>query len=164
MPVQLNEWARFKSWPLFLLDMLLQGAAWDFCSTSIGLKGHSEANYLALTDHPKGIKAAIFLKNMAKAPIGNLRIRENLNGLSDSEVAFRNLPFTLNKHEVPSLYMAYEDGLLEGVVAGGDAPKVALRLSPDQAVAWVDFNVDTLSPSLHLRETKSVIDNVFIDS
>ncbi|MBE0507819.1 MAG: HipA domain-containing protein [Marinospirillum sp.] len=146
VPLQLNERASFKSWPLFLMDMLPQGAAWDFCSTSIGLKGRSEANYLALTGHPKGVKAAIFLKNMAKAPIGNLRVRENLNGLSDSEFAFRNLPFTMSKSAVPRLYMAYDGGLLDGIVAGGDAPKVALRLSPDQAMAWVDFNVDILSP------------------
>ncbi|MBE0507818.1 MAG: hypothetical protein IBX50_14090 [Marinospirillum sp.] len=92
VPLQLNERASFKSWPLFLMDMLPQGAAWDFCSTSIGLKGRSEANYLALTGHPKGVKAAIFLKNMAKAPIGNLRVRENLNGLSDSD--FGHTPAT----------------------------------------------------------------------
>ena len=124
VPLELNQKTYFKSWPVFFMDLVPTGAAWHYWSVYFDLAGSAQE--------------AHFLQNAVIAPIGNLRIKEVIKK-SGSE----DLPFSLPKSQLASLRMALDPQLAEGVGAGGDAPKVLLRLSQDQQTAWVDGETDT---------------------
>ena len=127
VPLELAQNYRFETWPVFFMDIVPTGAAWHYWSGHFDVAGSA--------------REAHFLQNAVIAPIGNLRIKEAIK-----KVGSEGLPFSLPKSQLASLRIALDPQLAKGVGAGGDAPKVLVRLSQDQQTAWIDDGTYTQSP------------------
>ena len=130
LPVQLLIKHESKSWFGFLDDIVPSGAARRYW-----------VNYLDLQRLPQAKQDSILLEKGGIAPVGNLRIKDALEPLNPdstlhlryftvADVADRNIDF---------LEYAQQMGAISGGAtgAGGEAPKLLIRLSPEQQV-WID--------------------------
>lgn len=130
LPVQLLIKHESKTWFGFLEDLVPSGAARRYW-----------INHLGLQRLPHAEQDSILLEKGTIAPVGNLRIKEalppihpestlHLRKFSLSDVADRDTDF---------LEYAQQMGAISGGAtgAGGEAPKLLIRLSPDQNV-WID--------------------------
>ncbi|WP_111894494.1 type II toxin-antitoxin system HipA family toxin [Acinetobacter sp. MB5] len=130
LPVQLLIKHESKAWFGFLDDIVPSGAARRYW-----------VNYLGLQRLPNAEQDSILLEKGGIAPVGNLRIKEaippinpestlHLRYFSTEDVADRNADF---------LEYAQQMGAISGGAtgAGGEAPKLLIRVSEDQNV-WID--------------------------
>lgn len=130
----------FRHWPTFLMDLIPTGAAQRYWKDFLGLQGFPDYQV-----------AAWMLQRGALAPIGNLRIRE----------AFEEGQFTGRETESFSWLQASQRmddfvthasqrGMMVsgGSGAGGEAPKILLRMDHAQKNVWVDPYPMTESPDL----------------
>ena len=130
LPVQLIIQHEAKHWFGFLQDIMPAGAARRYW-----------VNYLNLQHIPFAEQDSILLEKGSIAPVGNLRIKEAIPMLNEAstlhlrqfeilEVANRNADF---------LEYAQQMGAISGGATGanGEAPKLLIRLSPEQKV-WID--------------------------
>lgn len=130
LPVQILIKHESSTWFGFLDDIVPSGAARRYW-----------VNYLDLQRLTHAEQDSILLEKGGIAPVGNLRIKEalppinpdstlHLRYFSKEDVADRNVDF---------LEYAQQMGAISGGAtgAGGEAPKLLIRVSPDQKV-WID--------------------------
>lgn len=130
LPVQILIKHESNTWFGFLDDIVPSGAARRYW-----------VNYLDLQRLSYAEQESILLEKGGMAPVGNLRIKEALPPLnpestlhlryfSKEDVAERNIDF---------LEYAQQMGAISGGAtgAGGEAPKLLIRVSPEQKV-WID--------------------------
>lgn len=130
LPVQILIKHESNTWFGFLDDIVPSGAARRYW-----------VNYLDLQRLTHAEQESILLEKGGMAPVGNLRIKEALPPLnpestlhlryfSKEDVAERNIDF---------LEYAQQMGAISGGAtgAGGEAPKLLIRVSPEQQV-WID--------------------------
>ncbi len=130
LPVQILIKHESNTWFGFLDDIVPSGAARRYW-----------VNYLDLQRLTYAEQESILLEKGGMAPVGNLRIKEALPPLnpestlhlryfSKEDVAERNIDF---------LEYAQQMGAISGGAtgAGGEAPKLLIRVSPEQQV-WID--------------------------
>lgn len=130
LPVQIIIKHESDTWFGFLDDIVPSGAARRYW-----------VNYLDLQRLTYAEQESILLEKGGMAPVGNLRIKEALPPLnpestlhlryfSKEDVAERNIDF---------LEYAQQMGAISGGAtgAGGEAPKLLIRVSPEQKV-WID--------------------------
>ncbi|MDR2248516.1 HipA domain-containing protein [Acinetobacter sp.] len=130
LPVQILIKHESSTWFGFLDDIVPSGAARRYW-----------VNYLDLQRLTHAEQESILLEKGGMAPVGNLRIKEALPPLnpestlhlryfSKEDVAERNIDF---------LEYAQQMGAISGGAtgAGGEAPKLLIRVSPEQQV-WID--------------------------
>lgn len=156
LPVQILIKHESKTWFGFLDDIVPSGAARRYW-----------VNYLNLQRLPHAEQDSILLEKGGIAPVGNLRIKEaippinpqstlHLRYFNTSDVADRNADF---------LEYAQQMGAISGGAtgAGGEAPKLLIRVSQDQQV-WIDtFQQNFDQPDQHYlvkfpRNNRSEID------
>nr|WP_298411391.1 HipA N-terminal domain-containing protein [uncultured Halomonas sp.] len=130
LPVELMLNHRSPSWFGFLDDIMPAGASRRYWVTQLGMQGQSaQAQDFAL------------LKHGSIAPVGNLRIKESLPELP-SHSRLRQLRFAqeevVERHS-DFLEYAQQMGAASGGAtgAGGEAPKLLLRITADNSV-WID--------------------------
>ncbi|MBE0508017.1 MAG: HipA domain-containing protein [Marinospirillum sp.] len=131
MPLEYAMSLDFDHWPVFLMDIIPTGAAQRYWKS-----------FLMLENNPENIVAAHMLQRGAIAPIGNVRIRE----------AFESGSFI---HRKPMEHFSWENAasrmddfvthatrhgmmISGGTGAGGDAPKILLRMDANKKTVWVD--------------------------
>ena len=137
LPVQLLIKHESKKWFGFLDDIVPSGAARRYWLNYLGLQHLSHAE-----------QDTILLEKGTIAPVGNLRIKEavplkvpdsslHLRQFSMNDVANRNTDF---------LEYAQQMGAISGGAtgAGGEAPKLLIRLSEEQQV-WIDTYQDNFT-------------------
>lgn len=130
LPVQILVKHESSTWFGFLDDIVPSGAARRYW-----------VNYLDLQRLTHAEQDSILLEKGGIAPVGNLRIKEalppinpestlHLRYFSKEDVAERNIDF---------LEYAQQMGAISGGAtgAGGEAPKLLIRVSPEQKV-WID--------------------------
>lgn len=130
LPVQILIKHESNTWFGFLDDIVPSGAARRYW-----------VNYLDLQRLTHAEQDSILLEKGGIAPVGNLRIKEalppinpestlHLRYFSKEDVAERNIDF---------LEYAQQMGAISGGAtgAGGEAPKLLIRVSPEQKV-WID--------------------------
>ena len=130
LPIQILIKHESSTWFGFLDDIVPSGAARRYW-----------VNYLDLQRLPYAEQDSILLEKGGIAPVGNLRIKEaippinpestlHLRYFSQEDVADRNVDF---------LEYAQQMGAISGGAtgAGGEAPKLLIRVSKDQKV-WID--------------------------
>lgn len=114
----------FRRWPAFLDDIRPLGAARDWWTRRLGLGGGRAEDFTLLA------RATI-------APIGNLRVSEALPEKDAAPVRFPRA--SVVERDAGFLEYAASRGAQVGGAtgAGGDAPKVLLRVS-DEGEVWID--------------------------
>lgn len=156
LPIQILIHHESLTWFGFLDDIVPSGAARRYWVNYLGLQRLSHAE-----------QDSILLEKGTIAPVGNLRIKEaipekppastlHLRYFSIADVAQRNADF---------LEYAQQMGAISGGAtgAGGEAPKLLVRLTPDQQV-WIDTYQESFdAPDLHYlvkfpRNNRSEID------
>ncbi|WP_447530415.1 type II toxin-antitoxin system HipA family toxin [Vreelandella sp. TE19] len=142
LPVALMETHHSSTWFTFLDDIMPSGASRRYWVTQLGIASLSEAE-----------QDYTLLANGTIAPVGNLRIKESLPA--------RPAGSTLEQQRFPlrdvvdrdSDFLAYAQqmGAAGGGAtgAGGEAPKLLLRCTPDDQV-WIDtYQDDQASTDQH---------------
>ena len=130
LPVELMLKYRNQRWFGFLEDIMPAGASRRYWITHLGLQ-----------DAPAGEQDSALLQHGTIAPVGNLRIKEAVpKRLAGSRLEQRR--FTLQdvvERHTDFLEYAQQMGAASGGAtgAGGEAPKLLLRRSPDDQV-WID--------------------------
>ncbi|WP_447508310.1 type II toxin-antitoxin system HipA family toxin [Acinetobacter lactucae] len=156
LPVQILIKHESNTWFGFLDDIVPSGAARRYW-----------VNYLDLQRLTYAEQESILLEKGGMAPVGNLRIKEALPTLnpestlhlryfSKEDVAERNIDF---------LEYAQQMGAISGGAtgAGGEAPKLLIRVSPEHKV-WIDTYQENFDqPDQHYlvkfpRNKRSAID------
>lgn len=141
-------------WPHFLDDMVPAGASRKYWLEALSLT-HLTANE---QDQYLLAKATI-------APIGNMRIKEALPDKSEFTENIRfNADHVINR-DSDFLEYAHEKGASAGGAtgAGGEAPKLLIRSTPDNKI-WIDtFQDNNLNQDIHYlvkypRNRRSAID------
>lgn len=122
-PVELGP-RLFSRWPAFLDDIRPLGAARDWWKKRLGLRGAREDDFTLLA------RATI-------APIGNLRVKEAVPEKNAPPARFPRQ--AVIERDADFLEYATAQGAQVGGAtgAGGDAPKVLLRVSANDEV-WID--------------------------
>ena len=135
-PVGFDPYA-LKRWPAFLDDIRPTGAAERWWTRSMDLGVLSE-----------GARELRLLATATTAPIGNLRIAEALPARIFEPIRF--LREDVVTRDADFLDHAAQMGAAVGGAtgAGGDAPKLLLRLDQDDQV-WIDTWQDDASPDAH---------------
>lgn len=130
LPVQILVQHESKAWFSFLDDLVPSGAARRYWIQSLGLQKCSVAE-----------QDFSLLKAGTIAPVGNLRIKESIPFMhSDSTLHLRQ--FTIDdvvERHIDFLEYAQQMGAISGGAtgAGGEAPKLLIRLSKHEQV-WID--------------------------
>lgn len=136
LPVELMETYRSPHWFGFLDDIMPSGASRRYWVSQLGLEGQAAARQdYALLHHG------------TIAPVGNLRIKEALpERPAGSRLTQLRFPLedVVERH-TDFLEYAQQMGAAGGGAtgAGGEAPKLLLRCSPDDEV-WIDTWQDDL--------------------
>ncbi len=130
LPVQVMIQHESKTWFGFLDDMVPSGAARRYWVHYLGLQALSEQQ-----------QNSILLEKGTIAPVGNLRIKEALQPLPvESTLGLRrfNVKDVVERNS-DFLEYAQQMGAISGGAtgAGGEAPKLLLRLTSEQQV-WID--------------------------
>jgi serine/threonine-protein kinase HipA len=141
LPVELMLTHESPRWFGFLEDIMPAGASRRFW-----------VDYLGLHNLPAGRQDAELLARGTIAPVGNLRIKEAVPDSSAREVlGERRFPMqSVVERDVDFLEYAQQMGAASGGAtgAGGEAPKLLLRLAEDEQV-WIDtWQDDCLRPDL----------------
>ncbi len=136
LPVELMLPHRAQRWFGFLDDIMPSGAARRYWVDQLGLQG--------LRGDRQDFE---LLRQGTIAPVGNLRIRESLEGLPGHH-AVRARRFTVDdvvERHTDFLEYAQQMGAVSGGAtgAGGEAPKLLLRCS-DRDEVWIDTFQDDL--------------------
>ncbi|MDR5862397.1 HipA domain-containing protein [Halomonas campisalis] len=130
LPVELMLTHESPRWFGFLEDIMPAGASRRFW-----------VNYLGLQDLPEGHQDTELLARGTIAPIGNLRIKEAVPDPSAKDVLGerRFAMRSVVERDTDFLEYAQQMGAASGGAtgAGGEAPKLLLRLSGDEEV-WID--------------------------
>ncbi|WP_237680740.1 type II toxin-antitoxin system HipA family toxin [[Erwinia] mediterraneensis] len=155
-PVNLIGSHYAQPWFGFLDDIMPAGASRRYWINHLGLQGKSS-----------GEQDYQLLKCGTIAPVGNLRIKESLPVLPpQSTLHYRRFPAEwATERDTDFLEYAQQMGAASGGAtgAGGEAPKLLLRCSPDNDV-WIDtwqddlFNQDTHYLVKYPRGKRSAID------
>lgn len=155
-PVNLIGSHHAQPWFGFLDDIMPAGASRRYWINHLGLQGKSPAEQ----DYQ-------LLKAGTIAPVGNLRIKESLPELPrQSTLRDRRFPAEwATERDTDFLEYAQQMGAASGGAtgAGGEAPKLLLRCSPENEV-WIDtWQDDLLNQDTHYlvkypRGTRSAID------
>lgn len=130
LPVELMLTYHHPRWFGFLEDIMPAGASRCYWITHVGLQ-----------DAPAGVQDSALLQHGTIAPVGNLRIKEAVpERLAGSRLEQRR--FTLQdvvERHTDFLEYAQQMGAASGGAtgAGGEAPKLLLRRSPDDQI-WID--------------------------
>ncbi|GHE20588.1 type II toxin-antitoxin system HipA family toxin [Halomonas urumqiensis] len=130
LPVELMLNHRAPRWFGFLEDIMPAGASRRFWINQLGLQGVSP-----------GQQDVELLRHGTIAPVGNMRIKEAVPTHSD-RLALDQRRFTVNEvveRDTDFLEYAQQMGAASGGAtgAGGEAPKLLLRCTPDDQV-WID--------------------------
>lgn len=130
LPVELMLTHECPRWFGFLEDIMPAGASRRFW-----------VSYLGLQDLPEGHQDTELLARGTIAPVGNLRIKEAVpdDSLRDT-LGERRFPVqSVVERDVDFLEYAQQMGAASGGAtgAGGEAPKLLLRLDKDERV-WID--------------------------
>lgn len=130
LPVELMLTHESARWFGFLEDIMPAGASRRFWVDYLGIQGL-----------PAGRQDAELLARGTIAPVGNLRIKEALPDDSLREMlGERRFPVqSVAERDVDFLEYAQQMGAVSGGAtgAGGEAPKLLLRLAEDEQV-WID--------------------------
>ncbi|WP_447044918.1 type II toxin-antitoxin system HipA family toxin [Vreelandella sp. H-I2] len=130
LPVELMLTHESPRWFGFLEDIMPAGASRRFW-----------IDYLGLHDLPAGRQDAELLAHGTIAPVGNLRIKEAVPDASAKQILEeRRFPIqSVLERQVDFLEYAQQMGAASGGAtgAGGEAPKLLLRLTEDDQV-WID--------------------------
>ncbi|MFC7367960.1 HipA domain-containing protein [Vreelandella zhaodongensis] len=130
LPIELMLTHESPHWFGFLEDIMPAGASRRFW-----------VDYLGLHDLPVGHQDAELLARGTIAPVGNLRVKESVPDLSAKKVLEeRRFPVqSVVERQVDFLEYAQQMGAASGGAtgAGGEAPKLLLRLTNDDHV-WID--------------------------
>ncbi|WP_271911961.1 type II toxin-antitoxin system HipA family toxin [Vreelandella alkaliphila] len=130
LPIELMLTHESPHWFGFLGDIMPAGASRRFW-----------VDYLGLHDLPVGQQDAELLARGTIAPVGNLRIKESVPDLSVKKaLEERRFPLqSVVERQVDFLEYAQQMGAASGGAtgAGGEAPKLLLRLTNDDHV-WID--------------------------
>ncbi|UTA81547.1 type II toxin-antitoxin system HipA family toxin [Halomonas sp. XH26] len=130
LPIELMLTHESPHWFGFLEDIMPAGASRRFW-----------VNYLGLHDLPVGQQDAELLARGTIAPVGNLRIKESVPDLTVKKaLEERRFPLqSVVERQVDFLEYAQQMGAASGGAtgAGGEAPKLLLRLTNDDHV-WID--------------------------
>ena len=156
LPIQLLIKHESKKWFGFLDDIVPSGAARRYWINYLGLQ------HLSYTEQD-----TILLEKGTIAPVGNLRIKEAIP-LRTPESTLHLLQFTVTdvaNRNAEFLEYAQQMGAISGGAtgAGGEAPKLLVRLTQEQQV-WIDTYQDNFTqPDLHYlvkfpRNRRSEID------
>lgn len=130
LPVMIAETYRSKPWFKFLDDIMPAGAARRHWISLLGI-----------ADRPGPQQDAQLLKAGTIAPVGNLRIKESVpEKIPVSQL--RHYRFSIDdvvERQTDFLEYAQEMGAASGGAtgAGGEAPKLLLRCSPNDDI-WID--------------------------
>lgn len=130
LPVQIMVQHESKVWFGFLDDIVPSGAARRYLVQYWGLQKYSPAE-----------QEFILLKKGSIAPVGNLRIKESIPHINPKSTLHLR-KFTMEdvtERNIDFLEYAQQMGAISGGAtgAGGEAPKLLIRLSKDQHV-WID--------------------------
>lgn len=155
-PVMLIGSYATPPWFSFLDDIMPAGASRRYWVQQLGLQGKSAAE-----------QDYWLLKSGTIAPVGNLRIKESVPALSaQSQLRDRRFPSEwVIERDSDFLAYAQQMGAASGGAtgAGGEAPKLLLRCTPQHEV-WIDtWQDDADSQDAHYlvkypRGTRSAID------
>lgn len=130
LPVELMLTHESSRWFGFLEDIMPAGASRRFW-----------VDYLGLHDLPAGRQDAELLAHGTIAPVGNLRIKEAVpDAAAKSTLEERRFPMqSVVERQGDFLEYAQQMGAASGGAtgAGGEAPKLLLRLTEDDQV-WID--------------------------
>lgn len=130
LPVELMLTHESPRWFGFLEDIMPAGASRRFW-----------VDYLGIHDLPEGRQDAELLARGTIAPVGNLRIKEAVPDDSlRGSLGERRFPMrSVVERDVDFLEYAQQMGAASGGAtgAGGEAPKLLLRLAQDEQV-WID--------------------------
>lgn len=135
LPVELMMVYRSDHWFGFLDDIVPSGASRRYW-----------VEHLGIGNLPIGEQDSRLLAAGSIAPVGNIRIRESLPeklyGMAEKRFSFDDVA----ERHVDFLEYAQEMGAVSGGAtgAGGEAPKLLIRLSPDRQV-WIDTWQDDLT-------------------
>lgn len=156
LPVQIMIQYESKVWFGFLDDIVPSGAARRYLIQCWGLQKHSLVE-----------QEFILLKKGSIAPVGNLRIKESVPKINPKSTLHLR-KFTVEdvtERNIDFLEYAQQMGAISGGAtgAGGEAPKLLVRLSEDQQV-WIDTYQNSFAePDQHYlvkfpRNKRSAID------
>lgn len=156
LPIQLLIKHESKKWFGFVDDIVPSGAARRYWINYLGLQ------HLSYTEQD-----TILLEQGTIAPVGNLRIKEAIP-LRSPESTLHLLQFTVTdvaNRNAEFLEYAQQMGAISGGAtgAGGEAPKLLVRLTQEQQV-WIDTYQESFTqPDLHYlvkfpRNKRSEID------
>ncbi|WP_404420067.1 HipA domain-containing protein [Marinospirillum sp.] len=139
-PLEYATSYHFKQWPTFLMDLIPTGAAQRYWKDFLGLQGFPDYQV-----------AAWMLQRGAIAPIGNLRIREAFeSGQFDSQPTESFSWLQASQRMDDFVTHASQRGMMisGGSGAGGEAPKILLRMDRGQKTVWVDPHPNIENPDL----------------
>lgn len=124
-PVEIDVWM-FDRWPAFIDDLRPSGAAQRWWTRRLGLE-----------DVPRAEREVTLLRSATATPVGNLRIAQSVPSKNAEPAEFRVSDVVERQYDF--LEYAAEMGAAVGGAtgAGGEAPKILLRVS-DQDKVWID--------------------------
>ncbi|RAH36682.1 type II toxin-antitoxin system HipA family toxin [Halomonas sp. SL1] len=142
LPVELMMTHRGDRWFGFLEDIMPAGASRRYWIEHLGLQ-----------DLDPGQQDSELLRRGTIAPVGNLRIREALpeRPAGDALASLRFPQEEVLERHTDFLEYAQQMGAASGGAtgAGGEAPKLLVRRTPDRQV-WIDtWQDDTTTPDAH---------------
>ncbi|SEK19662.1 serine/threonine-protein kinase HipA [Halomonas daqiaonensis] len=145
LPVELMLTHDSTRWFGFLEDIMPAGASRRFWVNTLGLQDQSE-----------GRQDADLLARGTIAPVGNLRIKEAVpERPADNSLSERRFPISnVVERHTDFLEYAQQMGVASGGAtgAGGEAPKLLLRLDKDERV-WID----TWQEECHQQDTPMLV-------